>query len=583
MFRGLTFFMRQGWKYDKKYILWLVFYQLINSLIPILATIMPKYIIDELMGARDLRRLSLYVGLLAGYTLLATCLSNFFKWDGFTRRCKVNAEFDNALHGCLAACDYERLEDPKYLDRKEKAKKFMYCDYHGFGYLLDCAINIIGQLITLVVIAAIVARLDWRVALLFFTFVLVNTKIENSERKKAMSMAQEMIRDQRGWIYYSDLFEDAQCGKEIRMNSMGRWLLDRERSCFERINENIGRQNKHYTKSGNYAAIFTFLQQGIGYAYLIYSVIRSSISIGDFAMYTGAITAFATALRTVISSLTEIQAYDMYYEDLDEYLNVPLTLRSGAEKDISTGEIEFHNVSFRYPGSETFALHNVNMKIRLGEKLAVVGENGAGKTTFVKLLTRLYDPTEGTITLNGQDIRKIDYDAYQALFSTVYQDYKLFSFSLKDNVSLALPSDADQIRSVLHHVGLEPLLAKLPDGIETSLYKNFDESGFEPSGGEGQKIALARALYKNAPYVILDEPTAALDPKSEYELYRKFDDMVSGKTAVFISHRMASTRFCDTIAVFSGGKIVESGTHDALMKKEGVYHAMFTIQTQYYV
>ncbi len=203
------------------------------------------------------------------------------------------------------------------------------------------------------------------------------------------------------------------------------------------------------------------------------------------------------------------------------------------------------------------------------------GENGAGKTTFVKLLTRLYDPTEGDIFLNGININ-------MSIFSTVFQDYKLFSFSLKDNVALALPMDEAKVQKVLRYVGFEEKLQKLPKGIETAIYKNFDESGFEPSGGEGQKIALARALYKGAPVVILDEPTAALDPRAEYEIYQQFNDMVKGKTAVYISHRLSSTKFCDVIAVFDGGRIVEYGSHEELMKRGGIYSELFNMQAQFY-
>lgn len=214
--------------------------------------------------------------------------------------------------------------------------------------------------------------------------------------------------------------------------------------------------------------------------------------------------------------------------------------------------------------------------------MSIVGENGAGKTTFIKLLTRLYDPTEGEILFNGVNIKKIEYEQYMSLFSTVYQDYKLFSFSLKDNIALNLPVDDKRIQTVLERVGLSEKLRTLPKGMDTMLYKNFAEDGFEPSGGEGQKIALARALYRDTSFVILDEPTAAWDPRAEYEMYRNFNEMVAGKTAVYISHRMSSTKFCDKVAVFTKGKLVEYGTHNDLIKKDGLYKELFDMQAQYY-
>lgn len=218
-----------------------------------------------------------------------------------------------------------------------------------------------------------------------------------------------------------------------------------------------------------------------------------------------------------------------------------------------------------------------------GEKLSIVGENGAGKTTFIKLLTRLYDPTDGEIFLDGLNIKDIDYDSYMSVFSTVFQDYKLFAFSLQENVALGLPQDKAKVESALRRVGFGDRLGRLKNGVDTAVYKNFDAEGFEPSGGESQKIAMARALYKNAPVFVLDEPTAALDPRAEFEIYQHFNELVEGKTTIYISHRLSSTKFCDKIAVFDHGHIVEYGTHDELMKKKGKYAELFKMQAQFYI
>jgi len=585
MFKGIKFFMKHGWRYDKCYIIWRVLYQFVNSLIPLVATLMPKYIIDELMGECDVYRLIFYVGILAGYTLIATMLSNYFNWDGFSRRCKVSAEFDSDLHSRLSEADFERLEDPAFLDMQEKAKKFLYCDWHGFGYLLDCAMNIIGQLFTLVGISAIIVTLDWKIIILFAVCVIIGAKIEGNAKKKAMALSQEIIADQRGWMYYAGLFDDFAYGKEIRLNSMGKWLLAREREYFVRVNGNLKRQNNFFINAGNWGAFFAFCQQLIAYGYLILKAVKGMISIGSFTMYIGAVTSFSAAFKSVLGSLMEIRAYDMYYDNLDEYLSIPKKLREGVQKQLHSGghTIEFQDVSFQYPGSDKYALKNVSITIKSGQKLSIVGENGAGKTTFVKLLTRLYEPTTGKILMDGVDIRNIDYEKYMSIFSTVFQDYKLFSFSIKENVALGLPIDEEKVNRVLNYVGFGEKLQKLPKGMETAIFKNFDETGFEPSGGEGQKIALARALYKNAPIVILDEPTAALDPRAEYEMYQQFNDMVKGKTAVYISHRLSSTKFCDVIAVFNRGEIVEYGSHEELLNKKGLYNELFNMQAQFYV
>ncbi len=584
MFKGIVFFIKNGWRYDKRYILWRVLYQFINSLIPIVATIMPKLIIDELMGNQEISRLLVYASVLVLYTATATIFSEYFNWDGFSRRCRVNAEFDSDLHKHLAEADFERLEDPNFLDMQKRAEKFLYCDWHGFGYLLDCSLNALGHILTLIGIAAIIAAIDFRIVSLFFVLIICGAFIEKKAKQNAIRLSEGIIKDQRGWMYYASLFEDHSFAKEIRLNSLGKWLLNRERNYFTKVNENQKKQNDGFMISGFFGAIFTLVQQSAAYAYLIHCVVSGTISIGSFTMYTGAVTSFSVAFRKVLDSLMEIRAYDTYYEKLDEYLNLPKTLRGGSERiDANRAHfIEFRNVSFKYSGSDTYALKDVSITIPFGQKLSIVGENGAGKSTFVKLLTRMYDPTEGEILLDGVNIKKIDYDQYMSFFSSVFQDYRLFSFSVKDNVALAQPMNKDRVKEILEYVGFNEKLCRLQNSIDTSVFKNFDEEGFEPSGGEGQKIALARALYKDAPIVLLDEPTAAMDPKAEYELYQKFNEMVQGKTAVYISHRLSSAKFCDVIAVFSKGQIIEYGSHDELYSKGGVYAGLFLMQSQFY-
>ncbi len=584
MFKGIVFFIKNGWKYDKKYILWRVLYQFINSLIPIVATIMPKLIIDELMGNQDTDKLLVYVSILIVYTAVATIFSEYLNWDGFSRRCKVNAEFDSDLHKHLVEADFERLEDPNFLDMQKKASKFLYCDWHGFGYLLDCSLNALGQIFTLTGIAAIIATIDFRILILFIVLIILGALIEKKAKQNAIRLSESIIKEQRGWMYYASLFEDHGYAKEIRLNSLGKWLLCRERKYFTKVNENQKKQNDGFIISGFFGAVFTLVQQSAAYAYLIHCVMSGSISIGSFTMYAGAVTTFSIAFRKVLDSLIEIQTYDTYYDKLDDYLNLPKTLREGKEllDTDSAHLIEFRNVSFKYSGSNVYALKNINVTIPFGQKLSIVGENGAGKTTFVKLMTRMYDPTEGEILLDGVNIKKIDYEQYMSFFSSVFQDYKLFSFSIKDNVALAQPMNEEKVKDILAYVGFGEKLRKLHHGIDTSVFKNFDEEGFEPSGGEGQKLALARALYKDAPIVLLDEPTAAMDPKAEYELYQRFNEMVQGKTAVYISHRLSSAKFCDVIAVFRNGEIIEYGTHDELYNKGGLYTELFSMQSQFY-
>jgi ATP-binding cassette subfamily B protein/ATP-binding cassette subfamily C protein len=316
-------------------------------------------------------------------------------------------------------------------------------------------------------------------------------------------------------------------------------------------------------------------------------VFAKTITIGDFTMYVGVVAAFSGAMRGLMQNIIEVSVYRSYYDAIDEYLDVPAKMRDNAHLPIPTGkhEIEFRGVSFSYPGQKGYALRNVNIILKPGQKLSIAGENGAGKTTFVKLLCRIYDPTEGAILLDGIDIRDIDFEQYMSLFSTVFQDYKLYALSLKDNVALAKSDNADDnnVETVLRQAGFGDKLDSLPKGLQTLVYRNYDDEGFEPSGGEGQKIALARALLKDAPIIVLDEPAAALDPRAEYEMYQNFNALVGGKTAVYISHRLSSARFCDTIAVFDNGRIEEYGSHNELVSRKGKYSELWDMQATYYI
>ena len=285
--------------------------------------------------------------------------------------------------------------------------------------------------------------------------------------------------------------------------------------------------------------------------------------------------------------VSDNELYCAHLKKLYDYLDIPNHMYQGSltveKREDNEYYIEFRNVSFKYPRTENYVLRNVNLKFKIGEKLAVVGMNGSGKTTFIKLLCRLYDPTEGEILLNNVDIRKYDYKEYMSIFSVVFQDFKLFSFGLGQNVSASFHYNEELAKKCLEKAGFYGRLQSMKKGLETSIYKDLDEEGVEISGGEAQKIALARALYKNAPFIILDEPTAALDPIAEYEVYSKFNEIVQDKTAIYISHRLSSCRFCDVIAVFDGGQIVQRGVHDRLLQDtHGKYYELWNAQTQYY-
>jgi ATP-binding cassette subfamily B protein len=405
--------------------------------------------------------------------------------------------------------------------------------------------------------------------------------------KKFANMATDEIMEINmvGGTYFQLIF-DYRFGKDARLYS--RKLYYRISDSFTKVvNEMYSMISKLMLGSRVITAVCSVLSIGIIYCFIGYKAYYGAITIGEIMQYTGAVTQMMAGVILLTTSIGQLINNNHYFEKFFDLIELDSGKYMGTlpveKRDDNEYTLELRNVSFKYPGTEKYVLKNINMKLNIGEKLAVVGMNGSGKTTFIKLLARLYDPDEGEILLNGINIKKYDYDEYLRLFSVVFQDFKLFSFSLGQNVASSVEVDEVKANYALKEAGFEKRVKELPKGLETCLYQDFDDNGVEISGGEAQKIAMARALYKDAPFVILDEPTAALDPISEFEIYTKFDEIVNGKTAIYISHRLSSCRFCHDIAVFHEGEIIQRGSHEELIQdKNGKYYELWNAQAQYY-
>lgn len=329
------------------------------------------------------------------------------------------------------------------------------------------------------------------------------------------------------------------------------------------------------------------LLMGIVYLYVCLKAWAGAFDVGMITQYVGAVTSISSAITGLFTVAAEAVGNAYYLREVFRFLDIPNQMYQGSltvEKRTDRNyEIEFQDVSFRYPGAETYALRHVSLKFQIGKRMAVVGQNGSGKTTFIKLLCRLYDPTEGVILLNGIDIRKYNYREYMSIFSIVFQDFQLLSLSLAQNVAAGETFDRERALDCLQKAGLTEMAEKLPRGLDTNIGKDFEEDGVWVSGGEGQKIAIARSLYRDAPFIILDEPTAALDPVAEYEIYSKFNEIVGDRTAVYISHRLSSCRFCDEILVFHEGERIQQGSHEELLADQnGKYAQLWNAQAKYY-
>ena len=407
-------------------------------------------------------------------------------------------------------------------------------------------------------------------------------------QKKIYRYHEETLPYLRQYQFYAEEYiGKEECGKNIRMFHQQNLLTYRIEELFYKLSAKFNSMYKLEAERNQWMGIIEALISGLIYFLLGIMVLKKAITIGSICLYAGCISNFLLHFREWVSQITELAANTKYVKMYFDFLDIPNKKYEGTlpveKRDDDKFTIEFRHVSFRYPNTSKDVLKDFSIRFHIGERLAVVGKNGSGKTTFIKLLCRLYDPTEGEILLNGIDIRKYDYQEYLSLFSVVFQDFKIPALPLGQNVSASMEYDEESVLSALERVGLKDLVQRMPNGLDTPIYTDFDSSGADISGGEAQKVAIARALYHDTPFVILDEPTAALDPLAEYEIYANFDELVGTKTAVYISHRLSSCQFCNDILVIDEGRAVQRGNHNELVKeKDGLYYKLWNTQAQYY-
>ena len=376
--------------------------------------------------------------------------------------------------------------------------------------------------------------------------------------------------------------------KDIRMFGLRGWLEDLWGSTMRLYSAFCAKRERKYIWANIIDIVLTFLRNGIAYAFLIGITVKNGLPASQFLLYFAALSGFAQWVVEILDKLSVMHKQSLDISTIREFLDwdEPFDLNGGeriAFEPNKQYEIRLDDVSFRYPKADKDTLSHINLTVHPGEKLAIVGLNGAGKTTLVKLVCGFLDPTEGRILLNGEDIRKFNRNDYYALFSAVFQEFSVLDVTVKENVAQCVDGiDETRVWQCIDKAGLTEKIQSLPKGIETHLGRRVFKDGVEFSGGQTQRLMLARALYKNAPILVLDEPTAALDPIAENDIYQKYNDMTHGRTSFFISHRLASTRFCDRIIFVDGGKIAEEGTHDELLKNGGGYAYMFEVQSKYY-
>lgn len=584
---------------------------LLKKASPFINMILSAKIIDMILEGEEKAGIYRVVLILVGSMLVISLLKHFLEHALEIGRCLVSDRKRRDIGYKAMGLDYEILERNSTMELIAKADSntdavgglggYLQKTVHLMGAFLSCIVALVtmsGLLISSegtgegIFYEFLHSNISYVILLLLVCIsIAINSRCQEKQEKIQYESAQAQTLSGRIYWLFFNMISNYPLGKDIRIFKMQDVIEKngaKARDEIEQVQKQAIRDRLKVSIGGLFSQnIFIFA----AYLFVGMKAVYGMISVGDVAMYSGAIIVLQAEVSNLFGIWIELKTHNTYLKSYTELMETPNEKYEGTlpvEKRLDNEyELEFCNVSFHYPNSDRLILKNISFKLTTGKKLAIVGANGAGKTTFIKLLCRLYDPTEGQILLNGIDIRKYDYDEYIRLFSIVFQDYKIFSFSVAENVAAGPEYDSERVVECLKEAGIYERISKMKHGIESRLLKDQqdnDEEGIEISGGEKQKIALARALYREAPLVILDEPTSALDPLAEQDIYQRFNEMVADKTAIFISHRMSSCRFCDEVVVFDEGEIVETGRHEELVADTcGVYHRMWEAQAQYYI
>lgn len=551
----------------------------------------PKYVLSFIEDDLPFNTIIMYTVIICLIMMIldvisTTCYNSFEfeyrKTEGYVEKKRMDKLFHT---------DFKNMESPDFLDYAQRAKTALNRG-KGFHGVLYQSRNFIAQGTLMILSAALIGIQNLLMMIIFIVISFGIVKISSFFTKRdKIKFSDAMAPTWRKMNYLESTTKNFDFAKDIRLFNMSNAFFNQ----LSGVNETYKELNrKHHNRMVLWEVSLgsvLIVQKILMYTWLVYNVVTGAYQISDFVLYVGLVSTFHASVGYVNWIYSDMITNSLMINDYRNFVDWKEDRETADEKDghiteinLDKFEFRFENVSFKYPGHDNYVLKNVNLTIKNGAKLAVVGVNGAGKTTFIKLMMKLYEPSEGRILLNDVDIKEYNREEYFKLFSPVFQNVECFAMPIYQNISFAEEdkTDMNKINEVLEQSGLSEKINSYEKGIHTNLLKIFDKEGIDLSGGEKQRLAMARALYKDGKVIILDEPTAALDALAEDRMYREFENMIHGKTAVFISHRLGSTRFCDKIAMFEDGTIVEEGTHEELMAKNGKYAYMFGIQSQYY-
>lgn len=586
MWQNVSFMVKLAWNQRKSVLVLCGTITVLTVVERMIRLFITPAILEKVEQKADLTEL---LWTIIGFSLslfVVTVVKKYAEQNTLCGRVDVRSTIVSAINSKACTTSYPNTRDKEILKLQQAASNAASANVeateHIWHTLTELVINIASFILYLVLLSYVNVFLIGIVLITTVVGFYVGKHINEWEYRHK----EELSGYSKQMSYILRKAKSVEMAKDIRIFGLGDWLEEVYNKSLKLLDAFLVKREKIYIWSNLTDTVLAFARNGIAYFYLITMALENNLTASEFLLYFTAVSGFSSWVTSILSEFSQLHKECLDISKVQEYLNLeePFLFEGGKTVETAAGyELCLENVSFKYPGTEKYVVENMNLTIKAGEKLAIVGLNGAGKTTLVRLLCGFYDPTEGRVLLNGEDIRNFNRKEYYELFSAVFQEFSVLNVTVAETVAQSVTDiDLNRVQDCLEKAGLTELVAKFPNGLQTHVGRDVYLDGVLFSGGQTQRLMLARALYKDGPILVLDEPTAALDPIAENDIYLKYNEMTAGKTSVFISHRLASTRFCDRIIFLADGVIAEEGTHEELLRKGGEYANLFKVQSRYY-
>ena len=588
LWQNSWYMVKLAWRYSKSVLAICIILAAATAGETVVQLLIAPGILQKLELRASLPQLLGAIAIFTGALILFAAAKEYFDLNKLFGRVTVRIKLIEAIAEKMAQTSYENLLDTAFLQRKERASSACDDNQSPAESIWLTWTNILANLLGFAVYLALLSSLSPLLILVVIATTAAGYFVSRKVNQFGYLHREEEAAYTAEMRYVKRTVTSRAFAKDIRIFGLKPWLMEVWQKSFQLYESFLRRREKHYFLTNLADFLLSLLRNGIAYAYLLHLTLTEGLSASTFLLYFTAASGFTQWITGILEQFTTLSKASLEISVVREFLEWPEGFQLTGGDPIpdavnGTYELQLEHVTYRYPGAAEDTIHDLSLTLHRGEKVALVGLNGAGKTTLVKLLCGFLDPTQGTVRLNGVDIRKLNRRAYYKLFSAVFQEFSLLEATVAENVAQQVEGiDEEKVWQCLQNAGLSDAVRALPQGLKTHLGRSIYDDGTELSGGQTQRLMLSRALYRDGAMLVLDEPTAALDPITESEIYLKYSEMTQGKTSLFISHRLASTRFCDRIILLENGSIAEEGSHEALLQRGGSYAKLFSVQRRYY-